>query len=128
MAAPLTKRRTRARDDQHAVGTARRIDQLGRVVVPAELRKMMGLRNGDVVDFRFVDGHIAILRLDPECALCSRSEQLTTFEGKQLCAHCLDRIRHQPDCAICGALEGLVERNGKHVCSSCVREISIDLT
>jgi transcriptional pleiotropic regulator of transition state genes len=111
--------------EQRSVGTARRIDQLGRVVVPAELRKMMGIASGDLLDFRFVDGHIAILRLDPECALCGSSENLTALDDKHVCGACVDRIRHQPECAICGRLDDLVDRNGRHVCSTCVREISL---
>ena len=111
--------------EPRAVGAARRIDQLGRVVVPAELRKMMGIESGDLLDFRFVDGHIAILRLEPECVLCGSSTGLTAVDDKHVCGACVERIRHQPECAICGRLDDLVERNGRHVCKNCVREISL---
>jgi ribosomal protein S27AE len=86
---------------------------------------MMGIATGDLLDFRFVDGHIEILRLEPECVLCGATSTLTELHDKHVCTSCLDTIRNQPECAICGRLDGLVERGGKHVCSDCVREISL---
>ena len=99
-------------EKHRAVGTARRIDQLGRVVVPSELRKMMGIASGDLLDFRMVDGHIALLKIDPECALCNSTDRLSEIRGKHLCADCLRSIRHRPECAMCGSVDNLVERNG----------------
>jgi transcriptional pleiotropic regulator of transition state genes len=109
----------------HSVGTARRIDQLGRIVVPAELRKMTGISSGDLIDFRMIDGHISLLKVEPECALCNGTNDLSAVHVRHLCADCLDEIRQMPKCAICGATDDLVERNGKFVCDSCVREISL---
>jgi transcriptional pleiotropic regulator of transition state genes len=108
-----------------SVGTTRRIDQLGRIVVPAELRKMMGVNSGDLLDFRMINGHIALLKVDPECALCNSGTNLSPLKGRYLCADCLADVRHMPECAICGTTEELVERNGKHVCEGCVREITL---
>jgi len=84
---------TNGEDFARAIGTARRIDQLGRIVVPAELRRMIGLRTGDLVDFRFVDGHIAVLKVEAECALCGRSEGLTDWRDKHICRECIRDIR-----------------------------------
>jgi transcriptional pleiotropic regulator of transition state genes len=109
----------------HSVGTARRIDRLGRVVVPAELRKMMGIHESELLDFRFVDGHIEILRVVPECVLCGATEELTTVRDKHLCERCLKSVRHQPECAICGNLTRLVQRNEKFVCSDCLAQMSV---
>jgi transcriptional pleiotropic regulator of transition state genes len=110
---------------EQAVGTARRIDQLGRVVVPAELRKMMGLRTGELVDFRFVDGHIELLRVVRGCIFCGATKTLTAVGEKQVCTACVQRIRNQPECAMCGRLDNLLERNGKHICESCVHDMSV---
>ena len=48
-----------------SVGTARRIDQLGRVVIPAELRKILGIRQGDLLDIRVEDGRLTVLKIEP---------------------------------------------------------------
>ncbi len=108
------------------IGTARQIDQLGRVVVPAELRKMLGLHAGDLLDFRFVDGHIAVIKVDPECALCGGRENLSERHGKSICSTCVLEIRDEPNCAICGRVgTELVARHDKFVCSTCVDEMTL---
>jgi transcriptional pleiotropic regulator of transition state genes len=116
--------RTTPDGDERSVGTARRIDQLGRVVVPAELRKMLGIKSGDLLDFRAASDHIVLLKVDPECALCGTREGLTGLRDRQICKRCLDDIRHGPECAICGRIDALVERHGKHICKSCVSELT----
>jgi transcriptional pleiotropic regulator of transition state genes len=108
---------------QKSVGTARHIDQLGRIVVPAELRKLMNIHAGDLLDFRAVDGRIAIIKVDPECVICGQTEYLVERHGKHLCADCIGELRGAPECAICGRLADLVERHGKHVCADCVKEL-----
>jgi transcriptional pleiotropic regulator of transition state genes len=110
--------------EARAVGTARRIDQLGRVVVPAELRKMLGVNAGDLLDFRGAADHIMLFKVQPQCALCRRTERLAKLRDSQICANCLDEIRNGPECAMCGAIDALVSRNGKHICRDCVRELN----
>jgi transcriptional pleiotropic regulator of transition state genes len=78
-----------------AVGTTRRLDQLGRIVVPAELRKMLGIHTGDLIDFRFIDGHIALLKVAAECVLCGRREDLVERRGKHICVECVRDLRKE---------------------------------
>src|SRR5262245_63421320 len=52
------------------VGTARRIDQLGRVVIPAELRKVYGVRTGDLLDSRVEEGRLVLSKLEQEYVIC----------------------------------------------------------
>jgi transcriptional pleiotropic regulator of transition state genes len=111
-------------NDARAIGTARRIDQLGRVVVPAELRKLLGINAGDLLDFRGAADHIMLFKVQPQCALCRRTERLAKHRDNQICEDCLDEIRNGPECAMCGAIDALVERNGKHICRDCVRELN----
>jgi transcriptional pleiotropic regulator of transition state genes len=74
------------------IGTARRIDQLGRVVVPAELRRMLGIRQGDLLDIRVEDGHLILLKIDPECAICGRVDNLVELHEKHVCKDCVREI------------------------------------
>jgi transcriptional pleiotropic regulator of transition state genes len=111
-------------DEDQLIGTARRIDNLGRVVVPAELRRLMGIRTNELLGFRFQDGHIEIVRLAPECALCGTTRSLRPVGKKHLCTSCERDIRQQPECALCGRYDGLIERGGKHVCLECVSGIN----
>ncbi len=72
-----------------SVGTARRIDQLGRVVIPAELRKILGIRQGDLLDIRVEDGRLTVLKIDPECAICGSPAELQQLHEKQICRGCV---------------------------------------
>jgi transcriptional pleiotropic regulator of transition state genes len=76
------------------IGTARRIDQLGRVVVPAELRRLLGIRQGDLLDIRMEDGRLVLLKIDPECALCGRIDNLVEMHEKHVCKDCVRDISH----------------------------------
>ena len=70
------------------IGTARRIDQLGRVVVPAELRKILGIRQGDLLDIRVEDGRLVLLKIEPECAICGAVDNLLKLHEKHVCKDC----------------------------------------
>jgi transcriptional pleiotropic regulator of transition state genes len=74
------------------IGTARRIDQLGRVVVPAELRRMLGIRQGDLLDIRVEDGHLVLLKIEPECAICGSPDNLVELHEKHVCKECVRDI------------------------------------
>jgi transcriptional pleiotropic regulator of transition state genes len=105
------------------IGTARRIDQLGRVVVPAELRKITGIQPGDMLDFRAEGRNIVISKLAPECMVCARVDGLVSVHDKHVCESCLNELRHSPECALCGNIGTLVERHGRHICVECLEEL-----
>ena len=87
---------------------------------------MIGLHAGDLLDFRFVDGHIALIKVEPECALCGASENLVERHGKSICSNCVREIRDEPSCAICGLVGAeLVARHDKFVCTTCVDEMTL---
>lgn len=72
-----------------STGIVRRIDDLGRVVIPKELRRVHGIEEGDPLEF-FVDGDKIILRrYQPGCILCGNTESLNLFHGKQICTPCI---------------------------------------
>jgi transcriptional pleiotropic regulator of transition state genes len=78
--------------DVRTIGTARRIDQLGRVVVPAELRRMLSIRQGDLLDIRVEDGHLVLMKIDPQCAICGRVDNLVEMHEKHVCKDCVRDI------------------------------------
>ncbi len=79
------------------IGTTRRIDQLGRVVVPAELRRLLGLHEGDVISFSARGTELLLSRVAPSCAICATSaEDLVDLRDKHLCKSCVQEIRLQP--------------------------------
>lgn len=72
-----------------ATGIVRRVDELGRVVVPMEIRRTHDIAVRDSVEI-FVDGDSVILRkYAPGCALCGdSSDGMRSFKGKYICQTC----------------------------------------
>ena len=77
-----------------ATGVVRCIDELGRLVIPKEIRTNMDIRCADPLEI-FVDGDdIIILRKHRcTCVFCQSSEQLTEYKGKKICSGCLDQLK-----------------------------------
>lgn len=107
------------------IGTTRRIDQLGRVVVPAELRRTLGIHEGDLLEIVADDDRLVLRKVSPACAICGRTSELLDMHDKHLCKDCVREIKLEPTCAICGRLDQLIEMHDSHVCQDCVREISL---
>lgn len=75
-----------------STGVVRRVDDLGRVVIPKELRRTLGINELDAVEI-FTNGeHIVLRKYVPGCVLCGNLEELHTIEGKQVCLSCRIKI------------------------------------
>jgi transcriptional pleiotropic regulator of transition state genes len=70
-------------------GIVRRLDELGRITLPKELRDVRGIRVGDPVEI-YVDGDTICLRKKPEkiCAICGKTEHLMEVERLLICRDC----------------------------------------
>ncbi|HAB01325.1 MAG TPA: AbrB family transcriptional regulator [Ruminococcaceae bacterium] len=74
--------------------TAKSIDASGRLVLPIELRRVLGVENGGVVDV-FVDrDHVIVCRHTPTCIFCGGTESLTDFQGNFICSSCLKALKN----------------------------------
>ncbi len=73
-------------------GTVREIDELGRIVLPAEIREKLGVRKRDSVEFFWRDGHLVLGRHEPACAFCGGKDGLATFAGENVCRACRAKI------------------------------------
>jgi transcriptional pleiotropic regulator of transition state genes len=72
-----------------ATGIVRRVDELGRVVIPIELRRNLGIGEKDGLEI-FVEAERIILRkYEPCCVFCGNAEKITHFKGKNVCDSCL---------------------------------------
>ena len=75
-----------------ATGIVRNIDELGRIVIPKELRKKMNMMEGSPVEIFVDDGKIALVRYCENCDFCGSTENLTDVKGKKICNKCLNDI------------------------------------
>lgn len=78
----------------NGIGTTRQIDQLGRVVVPAALRRMLGINVGDTLEFTARGEELVLRRVAPSCAICGNDTgDLVDMHDKHVCQQCLREIR-----------------------------------
>lgn len=76
-----------------STGIVRQLDQLGRIVIPKELRTTFDLKEKDPVQI-FVEGEDIILRkYQPACIFCNDATDIVVFEGKNICRSCLRKLR-----------------------------------
>ena len=77
----------------------RTLDELGRIVVPSEIRAKLGLEEGDTFAMYYVDGNTFMLQLaekspQKKCLLCGTNEVTETIKGKNICGQCYDEIKN----------------------------------
>jgi len=75
-----------------STGIVRKIDDLGRMVIPIELRKTMNINKKDPMEI-FVDGDKIILRkYEPACIFCGSADDIIEYEGRTICGSCKEKI------------------------------------
>jgi len=81
-----------------SLGIVRRIDPVGRIVLPKELRRMFDLEdNEDAVEI-FVDSDKIILKkYEPSCIFCDTADDVIEFSGKKICRECLAKINSKAE-------------------------------
>jgi transcriptional pleiotropic regulator of transition state genes len=73
-------------------GVARKVDQLGRVVLPAEVRRQFGIRPGDMIDIAVDSDAILLSKVEDRCVFCAGAADLIEFSGKLVCTGCVSRL------------------------------------
>jgi len=79
----------------NSTGIVRDLDQLGRVVIPKELRTTFGIREGDPIEIFVNESDIILRKLESRCTFCGGDSGLILFEGKKICRECLKKIKKQ---------------------------------
>lgn len=72
-----------------STGIVRKVDELGRIVLPIELRRTLGIEEKDRIEI-FVDGESIILRkYQPACIICDNAKDIINYKGKNICPDCI---------------------------------------
>jgi transcriptional pleiotropic regulator of transition state genes len=72
--------------------TSRRVDALGRIVLPAELRRTMAIAEGDQLDIREDNGAIVLAKHEPACVFCGNDTALVSHHDRHVCRDCLTAL------------------------------------
>ena len=76
-----------------STGIVRKVDELGRVVIPIELRRTLNIEEKDSLEI-YVDGeHIILKKYEPACIFCGNAKDIINYKGKNICPVCMDELR-----------------------------------
>ncbi|NBG89080.1 AbrB/MazE/SpoVT family DNA-binding domain-containing protein [Isachenkonia alkalipeptolytica] len=76
-----------------STGIVRKVDELGRVVLPIELRRTLNIMEKDALEI-YVDGESVILKkYEPACIFCGNAKDVVHYKGKNVCDTCISEMK-----------------------------------
>lgn len=75
-------------------GIVRRIDNLGRIVLPIEMRKELNIEIKDPVEILLEDSNIILRKYENRCIFCGTLRPQNKFKEKKICSKCLEKIKN----------------------------------
>ena len=76
-----------------STGVVRRVDELGRIVIPIELRRTLDIAEKDALEI-YVDGEQIILKkYEPACIFCGDARDVINYKGKNICKNCMEELK-----------------------------------
>lgn len=77
----------------NSLGIVRKVDNLGRIVLPIELRHTLNINEGDPVEFFTENQTIVLKKYQPACIYCGNARNVTVFHGYNICQSCIDELK-----------------------------------
>ncbi|MBO5683256.1 MAG: AbrB/MazE/SpoVT family DNA-binding domain-containing protein [Clostridia bacterium] len=78
-----------------STGIVRKVDELGRIVLPMEIRKVMDIKEKDAIEIFTEADQIILQKYQPACIFCNQVENVLYFNGKRVCAACVEKLKQQ---------------------------------
>ena len=76
-----------------ATGMVRKVDELGRIVLPIELRRTLDIAEKDPLEI-YVNGNTIILKkYEPACIFCGNAKDVSNYKGKNICSECMSELK-----------------------------------
>lgn len=76
-----------------STGIVRKVDELGRVVLPIELRRTLDISPRDPLEIFIEEDTIILKKYQPSCIFCGQEEHVIPFKGKNLCSGCREELK-----------------------------------
>lgn len=76
-----------------STGIVRKIDELGRIVLPIEIRNTMDIKNRDSIEIFVSEDKIILKKYEPACIFCGNADDVTFFKGKLICNECVQSMK-----------------------------------
>jgi len=77
-----------------ATGIVRKIDHMGRIVLPASLRKNLSIKHDDAIELLVGDdGEIILQKYKPRCIFCGSTDDIVKVKEKDICKNCQQELK-----------------------------------
>jgi transcriptional pleiotropic regulator of transition state genes len=76
-----------------AIGIVRKVDELGRIVIPMELRRTFGIEREDPLEIFVDDDMIILKKYEPACIFCGSAEEVVKIHNKNVCKACIKEMQ-----------------------------------
>jgi len=71
-----------------STGIVRKIDELGRIVLPIEIRNTMDIKKRDAIEIFVDEDKIVLKKYQPACIFCGNARDVSGYKGKNVCINC----------------------------------------
>lgn len=78
-----------------AIGIVRKIDSIGRIVMPKEARTMLGMSELEPVEMYVDNDGLVIKKYQPQCIFCDSFEEVVDYKGSRVCKACLRKLKEK---------------------------------
>lgn len=77
-----------------STGIVRKIDGVGRIVLPIELRKTLHMTDDSALEIFVESDQIILKKYQPTCIFCGDEDHVVAYKGKNICRRCLEQLKH----------------------------------
>lgn len=77
-----------------STGITRQVDELGRFVLPKEIRKSLDINTKDSLEIYTDEGRIILQKYLPACTFCGEADNIVLFGDKRICRGCIERLKN----------------------------------
>ena len=77
-----------------STGIVRKVDELGRIVLPIEMRRTLDIAERDALEIYVESSSVILKKYRPSCIFCDTTKDITVFKGKNICPKCLKELKN----------------------------------
>lgn len=75
-----------------STGIVRKVDELGRIVLPIELRRTLDIAEKDELEIYLDDDKVVLKKCEHCCVFCASTHDLVTYHGRNVCMECIQNM------------------------------------
>ena len=75
-----------------STGIVRKVDELGRIILPIELRRTLDIAERDELEIYLDDDKVVLKKYEPSCIFCGSSCGLVSYHGRNVCMECIENM------------------------------------